>query len=234
MSNRNHFKKKEDKPSMKEIIKYGEDSSTPINSDVILYVMNKNGYDLEMLDKLTDILSDEIKEYPHHYLYSIGNKKIKQSDGSTVLSGHYILISIEYIFKEPVLWYYSSQELSNSAQKEFKDFNDKTGIRVMPETDIVTQSVFNIIGIPNSECGLWCILFLQQEGKRPNNNFVKAQFKQLKSLGKLTSNKTTKQIISKDLRRDSSKILHNDLTLLKNPLVKQALTLQKKMNSGKI
>lgn len=223
---RNHFNVI--KPTIKDIIEYSESSSTAINADILIYVANKYiGYDLKLLNKLDDILASDIELYPHWYLFSVGNVKVRDTTGNYYLSGHYILISLEFIFNEPVLWYYTSQELNEKSKQELNEFHKKYNVRILPEVENVSQSVFNLIGEANSECGLFCLLFLQTQ-KRPSDIFVKSQFKKLKSLGKIQTKKTTKQIMRKDLKLNPNLILNNDKILLSNPIVKKTLQLQKR------
>jgi hypothetical protein len=148
-----------------------------------------------------------------------------------VKSGHYVLVKktnekIGSARPKPIIWYYSSQQLSDKAEKEFLDFYKTFKINIVPLVEYTTQPIQAFIGGPDSLCGIYCLYYLKY-GRAPDK---------LLPLDSLDAgwDLSDRALMVKDLDIDPKKKMINETTLLKSKIAKDTMRLNRQYAKGKV
>gem|GEM_PF-6979491 len=185
------------------------------SSRAMLLAAKKNDIDLQMIEKLEDLIGPGITPNKW-YLYSIGN--VKGSDG--VKHGHWIIVKISYekIDKTntPIVYFITSQQLSNKAIEEFKKFYTKFKISIIPFNKEMHQPIYDIFDKPDTTCGAY-ILYYLKHGNHPNKLIPYQKFT-------FTDEDTS---IKKGEKIPKKLIINNDETVLTSKVGKDLMNIDK-------
>ena len=231
MKSRIHFKIESVKGSgvterdiLKEVQKNPNIISSPIDSRAILQSAKMNDIDLQMINSMDELMSNSNIKLDKYYLLSIGNTSTL-TDNGIEKNGHFILVKLTqktYRRKQfLVCFYYTSQNLSKKAVEEMKEFSKTYNIPCIPEVQYSVQPITSFIDSPNSLCGAYALAYLKNKGKI--NDFL--------PLDKLDISKLSdKTHIKKDMKVPKYKKKHNEITVLKKKVVRDAIKLNDKFN----
>ena len=230
MKQRVHFKLESVKSSgtiserdiLKQVQKNPKIISEALDSRAIIAAAKLNNIDLQMIESLDELMTNTNIKLDKYYLLSIGNSTTLTTDGSVERNGHFILTKLsQKSFKRKkflICFYFTSQNLSKKAVEDFKEFSKTYNIPCIPEVQHSIQPVMSFINEPNSLCGAYALSYLKNKGKI--NEFM--------PLDKLDTSKMESTHIKNDSKVPNFKKKHNDVTLLKKKVVKDAIRLNKK------
>jgi len=168
----------------------------PLFAKEVINIAKEHNINLQLLKTLDEILYKPKKIW---YLHIIGAQKHL---------GHFVLLKLnehKYKHKEiKIIQIFTSQNLTDDAQKELAEFHREYKIPILPVTNYTVQPVSFYDSVPDATCGRWCAYYLIH--KKLPNDFI--------PLDSLDLKKPEKETIKRDEHIPTKVKLNNDSKLM--------------------